>query len=269
MDHPDSYSDLFNVSGKITIIGFGSLVSEKSARKSFVFDNFRLGKVRGWSRVFNLSSWICIDYGETRYSTGEVCALSFCEMEGASSIVALLDIDLDGLKSFLAREAGYEIVRVSYLDELGYSGIALACAAALDSDMDRIWGDRHKRGCWASGKIFYLNERDPCPLFPAKQLQDGTLEYRDHEIWEPMDKDGKCNRPHHLPVRRFVYPAPGYVRLCYRAHVSKGLGDYFLDHSYLMDCKTTLRTFLMSNPLLMDYIVDPQLYDDRICDQLG
>jgi hypothetical protein len=71
MNKVETYTEYFNSDGCITIVGIGSLVSEESARKSFEFDNFRWGEVKGWARIFNLASCRMMDIGDIRYATGQ------------------------------------------------------------------------------------------------------------------------------------------------------------------------------------------------------
>lgn len=96
-----------------------------------------------------------------------------------------------------------------------------------------------------------------------------VIEHRDVEVWSNMDAGKYDSRPHLLPTRQYIYPGPGYTRLCYRAHRKQGMLDEFLDNTYLMDRKTTLREYLNANPLLKDYISDEVIYADRICDSMG
>jgi hypothetical protein len=49
----DSFADIICEKGLMTIAGFGSLLSETSARSTFPnLQNFRLARVRGFRRVF-------------------------------------------------------------------------------------------------------------------------------------------------------------------------------------------------------------------------
>jgi hypothetical protein len=58
------------VDEQVTLLGFGSLVSEVSARKSFALTNFRFGTVTGYQRLFSRADWINIDWGDARTPTG-------------------------------------------------------------------------------------------------------------------------------------------------------------------------------------------------------
>ena len=120
---PDRFSHLTK-DGNVTLLGFGSLVSEKSARASFQFQNFRYGTVTGFRRIFNRADWINIDWGDARIVTGEVCSVAFAQ-DGTETAtrVALMEVTADeGLNGFLHREATYNIIEVPYVDDNGSEG---------------------------------------------------------------------------------------------------------------------------------------------------
>jgi hypothetical protein len=105
-DDPERFAHLVQ-DGQITLLGFGSLVSEVSARKSFALTDFRLGTVSGYARCFNRADWINMDWGDGRTPTGEVCSVSFvCTGSDAPCRVALMEVTVpEGLKGFLHRES--------------------------------------------------------------------------------------------------------------------------------------------------------------------
>lgn len=120
---PNHFSHLVK-DGKVTLLGFGSLVSEESARQSFEFENFRFGTVQGFRRIFNRADWINIDWGDSRLTTGEVCSVAFAE-DGSDMLskVSLMDVSArEGLGGFLHREATYNIIEVPYIDDNGCEG---------------------------------------------------------------------------------------------------------------------------------------------------
>ena len=105
-------------------------------------------------------------------------------------------------------------------------------------------------------------------IVPDVQSTDGSLTTGDPSTWIPM-APGRQTRPYKLPDREFVYPAPGYLRLVYRAHCRGGLEENFLDTTLLMDRCTTLRAYLNANSLLRDWVTDPEIYSDRVSDRYG
>ncbi len=126
--------------------------------------------------------------------------------------------------------------------------------------------------CFASdGMVHYLcvcqgPTGAALPLVPDVQHADGTIVPGDPTTWLPLTP-GHARRPYSLPVRTWVYPSPGYLRMVTRAHAKAGIVDNFLDSTLLMDRHTTVRTYLDANPLLHDWVHDPKVYKDRVSDR--
>ena len=271
------------------MLGFGSLVNEISASKSFALSNFRQGTVRGFRRVFSRADWINIDWGDARTCTGEVCsvALAPCRRgydgDAETEIrVALMEVsETEGIAGFLDREATYEIIQVPYLDDEGRHGVALACGECTEEDLRRLWPEA---SCWylqnCRGKISYacaqpesvepgIGHDDDMPLVAEVQREaGGALIPGDPAVWLPLTPP-RGKRPFNLPDRRWVYPSPGYLRLVYRAHAKAGLAENFLDTTFLMDRHTNIRSYLAANPLLLAWVTDPKHHPDRACDRYG
>jgi len=269
---PSDFAHLVK-NGKVTILGFGSLVSEKSARGSFDFDHFRFATVEGYARIFNQASWINISWGDAKVPSGEVCALSFAKIAGISSRVALMDVPFpSGVSGFLHREASYEIWEIPFVSDLGEKGIALACGECPDSVGRRIWGADNWYFQRCEGRIYYCDPvpSDLIPLVPEIQINDHTFEKGNPENWLPFTIDGSAAK-YKLPNRQWVYPSPGYLRLVYRAYSRAGseLRENFLQKTFLMDRMTNLAKYLDANPLLKDFVLDPQHHPEWSCDRYG
>ncbi|CAE8612331.1 unnamed protein product [Polarella glacialis] len=257
--------------GFVTIIGFGSLVSEASVRGSFDIKNFRYGTAFGTTRIFNRASWKTIEFGSARTPTAEIATVSMSiadDLAGANCRVALMDVDMqDGLRGFLRREVTYRMLEVPFTDDSGESGIAIACGECADEDICDYWGPRVPFLDKCVGRITYIDDALPEEAMPLVPPVDG--EPGDPEVW--MDISAKVQTggpPHVLPDGPWIYPAPGYLRLVYRAHASAGgdMAEDFLETTLLMDRKASLSTYLDSNPLLKEWVTDPKLYEDRPCD---
>mmetsp|Transcript_16111 Transcript_16111/g.25770 ORF Transcript_16111/g.25770 Transcript_16111/m.25770 type:complete len:195 (-) Transcript_16111:437-1021(-) len=139
-----------------TILGFGSLLSEKSAKGSFPsLRNFRLAKLRGWKRVFAHPAAIFFERGIARMESREIASLSIepahtaahldnsndekRRLEGEKKeggfqfIVALFEIPSSEMPHFYEREEEFNVVTVQ-AEELGKRGEvvrktnALACS---------------------------------------------------------------------------------------------------------------------------------------------
>ena len=296
--------------GVVTLLGFGSLVSKTSASKSFAFKNFRIGSITGYQRIFNRSDWINYTWGDSRAETGETCAVAL--MRAPPSVVsriALMDVNAgEGLAVFLHRETTYDIFearcrsrlwpwlqshsglihfnisQVPYVDDNGGSGIALACGECSDEDAQDLWGRENWYSQRKIGQCFYVNPpATPMPMMPERYSLTGDREGPAYpsDCWMPLTHDrhvmDKASGKYLLPVRPWVYPAPGYLRSIYRAHVLAGLAESLLvrnklrhltslfylrkvssfqDTTLLMDRTTLLRSYLHANPALKDFVMD-------------
>ena len=115
---------------RITILGFGSLLSSKSARLTFPdLENFRLGRVHDHRRVFAHPASIFFQRGLANLDTLEMSSLS-CEYEkGCSFVCSAFEVPRDAgcsptaagsdwipSQAFLEREEEFEIAMVPYVE---------------------------------------------------------------------------------------------------------------------------------------------------------
>lgn len=159
--------------GPTTILGYGALLSESSARLTFPqLDNFRLVRVRGYRRVFGhphlfLIGQNVVDLADPSLRLASLSAekvvmseyTSPAEEDAAGFVVAAFDVELDDeqRKAFMERERAYQFAKVPYYEiDSDYialpKGLGLLCLAgsndeelpeALRSVRDRI---RHDLG---------------------------------------------------------------------------------------------------------------------------
>ena len=107
------------------MVGIGSLVSERSAARSYKYTRFRLGTLQGVARVFNVCSWTSGKWGANRTETGEVAALALARTRAdAVCRVGLMDVPpgRDGIDGFFGREKSYRFMYVPYKDDDGHTG---------------------------------------------------------------------------------------------------------------------------------------------------
>lgn len=111
----DAFAGLADADGLMSVAGFGSLLSERSARTTFPdLVNFRLGRVRvqtlhhqahctsqlrGYRRVFAHCADIFYARGIAKPDTGEVSSLSCEPCEGQELVVAVFEVS--GNESFV------------------------------------------------------------------------------------------------------------------------------------------------------------------------
>eukprot|EP00930_Biecheleria_cincta_P061413 TRINITY_DN46986_c0_g1_i1.p1 TRINITY_DN46986_c0_g1~~TRINITY_DN46986_c0_g1_i1.p1 ORF type:complete len:225 (+),score=52.42 TRINITY_DN46986_c0_g1_i1:63-737(+) len=202
---------------QLTIIGFGSLLSEKSARSTFPdLTNFRLARVHGYCRVFRHPAGIFFERGIVPQGSMEFSSLSVEPAAGRSIVVAVFEtagLDLDALQK---REEEYDLVTTPYQQLDGLEGNGLMCLP-LKNDREGFvqrWGeDRFEQsyGRWG-------------------------LE----TIWGFGSDSG-------------ILPCPVYLRHCVLAAAKAGeeASNSFLDVSFLADRKTSIRQYLEQRPDIM------------------
>ena len=115
------------VDDEITILGFGSLLSLKSARLTFpTLRNFRLGRVPNHRRVFAHPASIFFQRGIANMDTLEMSSLSCEYVEGSSFVCSVFEVPNEGLsatgagsddnwvpsQAYLEREEEFEIAMV-------------------------------------------------------------------------------------------------------------------------------------------------------------
>ncbi|DAZ93877.1 TPA: hypothetical protein N0F65_008143 [Lagenidium giganteum] len=117
------------------IIGFGSLLSEKSARSTFgtSLSNFRLARVRNYRRLFTHPASIFFERGIANLSTKEISSLSTEPAEGCVFTVSVFEIPDDMLPAFYEREEEFKIASVPFEEVDGSpGGEALMCTRWSD-----------------------------------------------------------------------------------------------------------------------------------------
>jgi hypothetical protein len=98
-----------------------------------------------------------------------------------------------------------------------------------------LWGPDNWYHQRAVGKCSYVTPPPtPMPMMPERYSLLGVFEGPPYpsDSWHNLTRQesvidtvsGKLR----LPIRPWVYPAPGYLRLIYRAHADAGLSDSLL-----------------------------------------
>jgi hypothetical protein len=211
----------------LTILGFGSLLSERSSRMTFPeLQNFRLGRIPNYRRVFGHTPSVFFKRGIVNRETLEMSSLSaeYDEEEGNSPgfICAVFEINNDDMmkdgvpsQAFLEREEEFNIITVPYSDvNTGAESQGILCARGSDEEFLKRWGQ---------------------PYFDQEYGQ-----YDIDTIWNWDKTSG-------------LRPCATYLRHCTLAAEKMGQTCYnsFLDETFLVDRKTTIRTYLNDNPQVM------------------
>eukprot|EP00928_Gymnodinium_smaydae_P085887 TRINITY_DN69603_c0_g1_i1.p1 TRINITY_DN69603_c0_g1~~TRINITY_DN69603_c0_g1_i1.p1 ORF type:complete len:223 (+),score=31.76 TRINITY_DN69603_c0_g1_i1:50-718(+) len=203
---------------QITILGIGSLLSERSSRVTFPrLENFRLVRISGYRRVFAHTPAIFHQCGIANKETLEMASLSAEACEGCSFVVSAFEVadEGNGMEAFRYREGLFELHMVSYTSVDGSSSGEgmLCCRSTTDACISR-WGEENF-------KKLYV------PLGLDK-------------IWEWSVDSGL--RPCRVYLRHCVLAAE---KLADVGHAS------FLDETFLCDRKTTVRSYLAAHPEVM------------------
>ncbi|CAN6878339.1 unnamed protein product [Brassica oleracea] len=216
------FEKLISSENRISITGFGSLLSERSARSTFPdLENFRVANLQGFRRVFAHSAPIFFERGIANLQTKEISSLSVEPCEGENLVVSVFEINQTEIPAFIQRELEFRFLAVvpETLQGKPFTHSAVLCGRYSDEEFFQI-------RC----KDDYM----PCYLFCAGNKEVYFQHYGRFNI-------DKIWRDDILPCRL-------YLRHCVLA--AKNLGDEaynnFLDHTYLGDRRTTIRKYLSS-----------------------
>jgi len=198
-------------SKEVTIVGYGSLLSEKSARTSFPnLKNFRSGVVKGYRRVFNKVGIVFIENGLANWETMEVSSCSTTQSDSDEILVTVFEIPKDEYPEFKLREHRFRFVEVN--------------AFSLDG-----------KATWPATM---------CTEYTDEEYRKERFN-SDEEYYQEVGQfyDGKLWRDDILPCRV-------YLKHCLTAakSVSQEFYDNFLNHTYLADQVTTIRQYLEKYP---------------------
>ncbi|CAO2832180.1 unnamed protein product [Amaranthus hypochondriacus] len=208
----DDAADFLMISsplGFISICGFGSLLSERSARRTFPeLSGFRVARLKGFRRVFAHVAPIFFERVIAKPETKEISSLSVEPCEGEELIVTVFEIQKSEVPSFMERELEFRFLAVlpETLEGKPSKNPAVLCTRYSDEE---FFNER----CKGSKEVYHQHYG----------------RYNIDKIW-----------------RDDVLPCRTYLRHCVLA--AKNLGDEaysnFLDHTYLADRQTTIRQYL-------------------------
>ncbi len=208
----------------VSIIGFGSLLSEESARRTCPnLRNFRRGRVDDFARVF------CkVDPNSARFDHDHIANWAFVEMKEQSTLVTLFEIPGREYPDLAKREGEYDLREVPYVEEAtGAEGKGVACCA-FDCNDD------------------FLNMLENNQMLYDHYMKT-TYPLYQGPIW-----------------RKDILPRSRYVAFCLNAAKMQGAEyvNNILDHSFLADEKTTIREYLTPRYKTLEHIQDVEWLGD-------
>lgn len=203
------FESILSPDGFLSVCGFGSLLSERSARSTFPdLRNFRMAKLNGFRRLFGHTAPVFFDRGIAKEETQEISSLSVEPCEGETLIITVFEIKKSEVPSFIEREHEFRFLVVMPEEMNGepFTVPAVICARYTDEEYF------HFR-CKGSKEIYFQHYG----------------RYNIDKIW-----------------RDDILPCRVYLRHCVLAanNLGKEAYDNFLDHTYLGDRKTTIRKYL-------------------------
>ncbi|XP_044484976.1 uncharacterized protein LOC123210586 [Mangifera indica] len=209
LNEESDFYQLLSPEALISICGFGSLLSEHSARNTFPdLINFRAAKLNGFRRVFAHTAPVFFERGIAKPETKEISSLSVEPFEGETLIVTVFEIQKSEIPAFIRREHEFRFLAVfpETLDGKPSTNPAVLCARSSDEEFFQI-------RCKGSKEIYFQHYG----------------QYNIDKIW-----------------RDDILPCRVYLRHCVLAAKNLGNEAYnnFLDHTFLGDRKTTIREYL-------------------------
>ncbi|ESW10943.1 hypothetical protein PHAVU_009G251800 [Phaseolus vulgaris] len=209
LSEESDFESLLSPDGYISICGFGSLLSERSARSTFPdLANFRTAQLKSFRRVFAHVAPVFFERAIAKPETMEISSLSVEPCEGETLVVTVFEIRKSEIPDFIKREVEFRFLAVlpETLDGNAFDFPAVLCARYSDEEFFNI-------RCKGNKEIYF------------QQYGRWNID----KIW-----------------RDDVLPCRIYLRHCVLAAKNLGETAYnnFLDHTYLADRKTTIREYL-------------------------
>ncbi|KAF8394608.1 hypothetical protein HHK36_020822 [Tetracentron sinense] len=136
LNEESDFEALLSPNASLSICGFGSLLSETSARSTFPdLINFRVARLSGFRRVFAHVAPIFFQRGIANAETGEISSLSVEPCEGETLIVTVFEVTRS------------EVVPET-LDGIPHTSPAVLCARYSDEEYFQV-------RCKGSKEIYY------------------------------------------------------------------------------------------------------------------
>ncbi|TYK02923.1 uncharacterized protein E5676_scaffold46G00030 [Cucumis melo var. makuwa] len=203
------FEAVFFDSDYISVCGFGSLLSERSARSTFPdLINFRMARLNGFRRIFGNVAPVFFERGIAKPETKEISSLCAEPCEGENIIITVFEIKKSEIPAFIQREIEFRFLAVSvcFLSIISSLMNSVLCSRSTDEEFFQV-------RCKGNKDIFFHH-------------------YGRHNIDKIWRDD--------------IFPCRVYLRHCILA--AKNLGDEaynnFLDHTFLGDRSTTIREYL-------------------------
>ncbi|MDO6513073.1 gamma-glutamylcyclotransferase [Neptuniibacter sp. 2_MG-2023] len=198
-----------------SIIGYGSLLSEGSARETVPsLENFRIVEVSGYKRVFNKVGVVFFSRHNATADSQEIACCSTLEARDSTIICSQFECSDDAYHALYEREHRYDWLEVdTFHPEEGVSR-GFMCTTNTDT--------AYRQTKCASEQEYY----------------ERVGQYYSGQLW-----------------RNDILPFPRYLAFCLQAAEGQGAEvlDNFLDSSFLADGNTSIRAYLKEAPHLENW----------------
>ncbi|CAD6334062.1 unnamed protein product [Miscanthus lutarioriparius] len=110
---PADFAAVAAPGGRFSVVGFGSLLSERSARSTFPeLEGFRVAALRGFRRVFAHAAPIFFERGIAIEATKEFSSLSVEPCDSELIVVTVFEIKEEEVPAFIEREHEFRFLAV-------------------------------------------------------------------------------------------------------------------------------------------------------------
>lgn len=248
----------------VTILGFGSLLSIQSAKTTFPdLKDFRLGRVNNYRRVFGHPASIFFQRDIVNYKTLEMSSLSAEYCPGASFVCSVFEVSNEN-SEFMERRRSNDDAQSSQKDASPVASMAFREREEefdikivpyeeltdLNSDqVESLLSSSPDDGVKKSGVLCCRStDENYLELWGQERFDKNYGKYKIETIWNWKEDSG-------------LRPCGPYLRHCVLASekMEKVCHDSFLDETYLVDRKTTIRSYLKAYPNVMDTLPPPEL----------
>ncbi|KAF9622701.1 hypothetical protein IFM89_032881 [Coptis chinensis] len=261
LNNKSDFASLLSSDGYISICGFGSLLSEKSARSTFPeLINFRIAKLNGFRRVFAHAAPIFFQRGIANAETQEISSLSVEPCEGESLVVTVFEIKESEIPSFIEREHEFRFLAVvpETLEGRPFTNRAVLCGRYSDEEYFQVRCKGYSlKTSRAQGAHLIPLRRKPLAL-PLHSLFDPlkSSELLFEDPFYPGQEAGRSilNDMDSITSIRYgvmisylavyTFDTEEIPSVLAARNLSDVAYNNFLDHTFLGDRKTTIRQYL-------------------------
>ncbi|XP_031742582.1 uncharacterized protein LOC101211619 isoform X2 [Cucumis sativus] len=135
------FEAIFSDSDYISVCGYGSLLSERSARSTFPeLINFRIARLNNFRRVFGVIAPIFFEHDIAKPETKEISSVFAEPCEGETIIITVFEIKKFEIPAFIEREFAFRFLTVlpETLDGKLYHKPAVLCSRSTDEEFFQV-----------------------------------------------------------------------------------------------------------------------------------